>query len=165
MKKIIFVRHGKAEDQGYEFSDFQRSLTPKGKSVCAQMASKLKEKEKNQGLMISSPAFRALETAIIFAEGLGIAPEKIVLDSNLYYHMDLRYLFKLLSKLNEDISTIILFGHNPSFTHLAGELSREGCDFMPKTGIAGISFKAEKWTDVKEGSGKMEYFLKPEKNL
>jgi len=36
---------------------------------------------------------------------------------------------------------------------------------MPKTGIVGISFKAGKWVDVKEGSGKMEYFLKPEKNL
>jgi len=165
MKKIILVRHGRAEDQGYEFSDFQRSLTPKGKSISALMANKLKEIEKNPGLLITSPAFRALETALIFAEGFGIRAEDLVLDSNLYYHMDLRYLRKLLLKLGDDINTITLFGHNPSFTHIAGELSREGCDMMPKTGIAGISFKAEKWVDVKEGSGKMEYFLKPEKSL
>jgi phosphohistidine phosphatase len=165
MKKIILIRHGRAEDQGYEFSDFQRSLTAKGKTVCAQMANKLKGIEKNPGLLITSPAFRALETALIFAEGFGISAEDLVLDSNLYYHMDMRYLRKLLQKLGDDINTITLFGHNPSFTHLAGELSREGCDMMPKTGVVGISFKAEKWADVKEGSGKMEYFLKPEKSI
>lgn len=165
MKKIILIRHGRAEDQGYDFSDFQRSLTAKGKSVCAQMAGKHKDIEKNPGLLITSPAFRALETALIFAEGFGISAEAIVLDSNLYYHMDLRYLHKLLSRLGDDINTITLFGHNPSFTNVAADLCREGCDMMPKTGIAGISFKAEKWADVKEGSGRMEYFLKPEKSL
>ncbi|MCK7536080.1 MAG: histidine phosphatase family protein [Marinilabiliales bacterium] len=165
MKKIILIRHGRAEDQGYDIPDFQRSLTAKGKSVCAQMAGKLKDTEKNPGLFITSPAFRALETALIFAEGFGISAEAIVLDSNLYYHMDMRYLRKLLSGLGDDINTITLFGHNPSFSNLAAELSNEGFDMLPKTGIAGISFKAEKWIDIRTGSGKMEFFLKPEKSL
>ena len=34
MKKLIFVRHGKAEDDSPEISDFERSLVSKGKLVC-----------------------------------------------------------------------------------------------------------------------------------
>ena len=162
MKKIIFVRHGRAEEQGYEFSDYQRSLTGKGKTICKLMAGKMKEKDKAPGLFITSPAFRALETALIFAEELNVEPEKIVLDSNLYYHMDMKYLKKLVSGFDEKISTTVLFGHNPSFTHVAGELCKEGIDFMPKTSVVAVSFKTDRWNDIEEGKGKLEYFLRPE---
>ena len=32
MKKIVFVRHGRAEDPSSEITDFERSLTLKGKA-------------------------------------------------------------------------------------------------------------------------------------
>ncbi len=41
MKKLIFVRHGKAEDESPEISDFERSLTLKGKVISRLMAQKL----------------------------------------------------------------------------------------------------------------------------
>jgi len=129
------------------------------------MAQKLAEEEKNQGIYITSPAFRALETAIIFGEISGIKPENIVLDSNLYYKMSFRYLQNLLSKTANEIDSIVLFGHNPSFSEIPDLLCKEGCDFLPKCGIAGISFNLKKWSEIDQGSGKLEYFLKPEKVL
>ncbi|MCU0362671.1 MAG: histidine phosphatase family protein [Bacteroidales bacterium] len=165
MKKIIFVRHGKAEDQGFDFPDFQRSLTAKGKVVARLMAGKLQEVEKNAGLFISSPAFRALETAIIFAVAYGTDPEKIILDSRIYYNMDMKYLRKLIDGLPEEVDTITLFGHNPSFTQEASEMAKDKISFMPKTSVAGISFRAGSWKEVKQGTGKIEYFLIPEKIL
>ncbi|MBK7134581.1 MAG: histidine phosphatase family protein [Bacteroidales bacterium] len=165
MKKLIFVRHGRAEDPSSEFSDFQRSLTPKGKSIAKLMAKKLSEEENNPGILVTSTAFRALETAIIFGEVLGIKPEKIVPDTNIYYKMSFNYLTDLLSRTENETDTIILFGHNPSFSELPDSLSKEGCDFMPKCGIAGISFNIKKWSEIKLGTGKLEYFLKPEKVL
>jgi phosphohistidine phosphatase len=165
MKKLIFVRHGKAEEPSSEVSDFERSLTPRGKAISRQMALKLRDHEKSVGLIVTSPAFRALETALIFADEFRIEHEKILLKSNLYYKMDLHYLTDLLSQTGDEINIIALFGHNPSFTHIAGNLSREGCDFMPKSGVAVISFKIESWADLKKESGIMEYFLKPDKIL
>jgi phosphohistidine phosphatase len=165
MKKLIFVRHGKAEDPSSEFSDFERSLTPKGKGISQLMAKKLAEIESNPGVLITSPAFRALETAIIFGEVLGIKPENIILDSNLYFKMSYKYLSAILSETGNNIDTIILFGHNPSFSEITNILSSEGCDFMPKSGIAGLSFNIKSWSDIKQGSGKLEYYLKPEKIL
>ena len=91
MKKLIFVRHGKAEDPAPEISDFERSLTMKGKIISKLMAQKLREKENSPGIIITSPAFRALETAFIFAEEFGIEPEKIIINSKLYYKMNFHY--------------------------------------------------------------------------
>jgi phosphohistidine phosphatase len=163
MKKLIFIRHGRAEDPVSEISDFERSLTLKGKIVSRLMAGKFKEKEKSPGIMITSPAFRALETAFIFAGEFGINTEKVILNSSLYYKMSFQNLPKILSNINEDNEIVTLFGHNPSFTQIANTLCREGCEFLPKAGIVCISFNIMTWSEIGRNIGKMEYFLKPEK--
>jgi phosphohistidine phosphatase len=165
MKKLIFIRHSKAEEPSPEISDFERSLTLKGKSISRMMAMRLREVENSPGIMISSPAFRALETAYIFAEEFGTAFEKIIILSTLYYKMNINYLPEVLSKASEYADTIILFGHNPSFTEIADSLCREGCGFIPKCGVAGISFNIKTWPEIKHNTGKLEYFLKPEKTV
>ncbi len=165
MKKLIFIRHGRAEDPVPELSDFERSLTTKGKIITRLMARKLTEKENSPGVLITSPAFRALETAFIFAEEFRIKPEKIIINSNLYYKMNFKYLPEILSLISEETDSVMLFGHNPSFTEISDSLCKDGCDFMPKSGVIGISFNIKTWSDVSRNSGKTEYFLKPEKIL
>ena len=165
MKKLIFVRHGRAEDPAAEIPDFERSLTIKGKLISSQIARELKEIENSHGVIITSPAFRALETAIIFTQVFGIQMEQIILNSNLYYKMNFNTLSEILSVISEDSDSITFFGHNPSFTEIANLLCRGGCDFIPKSGVIGISFNVTKWQEIKRNTGKMEYFLKPEKAL
>ena len=163
MKKLIFIRHGKAEDPVPEISDFERSLTLKGKIISRLMAGKFMEKEKSPGIIVTSPAFRALETAFIFAGEFGIDTEKVILNSSLYYKMSFQNLPDILSNINEDNEIVTLFGHNPSFTQIANTLCKEGCEFLPKTGIVCISFNITTWSEIGRNIGKMEYFLKPEK--
>ena len=163
MKKLIFVRHGKAEDGSSEISDFERSLTLKGKIVSRFIATKLVEKEKSPGIIITSPAFRALETALIFAGEYGIKPDDLILNRNIYYNMSLKTLPGILSVINEDADVVTLFGHNPSFTDIANSMSKEGCDFIPKSGAVCISFRIMTWSEIGRNIGKIEYFLKPEK--
>lgn len=161
MKKLIFVRHGKAEDGSSEISDFERSLSLKGKVISRLMAQKLRDKEKSPGTIVSSPAFRALETALIFAGEFEINPDDVILNSNIYYRMSLQNLPAVLSVANEDSETVTLFGHNPSFSQVADSLSKEGCDSMPKSGIICISFNIMTWSDIGHNKGKIDYFLKP----
>jgi len=163
MKKLIFVRHGKAENQDAQISDFERSLTLKGKVVSKHMAHKLKVKNSSPGIMISSPAFRALETAIIFAQVFADKPENVRMSSLLYYKMNFQNLHKVIAGIGEEADSITLFGHNPSFTEITNILCKEGCDFMPKSGVVGISFNITTWSEIKANSGTLEYFLKPEK--
>jgi phosphohistidine phosphatase len=126
------------------------------------MAHKLREKEKSPGVIITSPAFRALETALIFAGEFGISTDDVILNSNIYYKMSLQNLPAVLSVISEDSDTVSLFGHNPSFSQITNSLSKEGCDSMPKSGIICISFNIMTWSDLKRNNGKTEYFLKPD---
>lgn len=165
MKKLIFVRHAKAEPEEDipGMSDFERSLTPQGKRVARQMAQIFLKKEGSPGLVLTSPAFRALETAIIFAGETGSSYDKIVMSADLYFGTNLEKLMKILSGMSDDISTITLFGHNPAFSDMPDKLATNGCGPVPKTGVVCLSFNTDKWTDVSKRSGNLEYFLKPVK--
>jgi phosphohistidine phosphatase len=165
MKKLIIVRHSRAEDQTHEITDFERSLTERGKSVARQMAKKLKLKEKNPGLLITSPAFRALETALIFANEYNIESDQVILNSRMYSRMNSQVLDEIFSQTGDDTDTITIFGHNPSFSDIANAMSREGNDYMPKCGIAVIYFNVKLWSEVIRSLGNLKFFLKPEKTL
>lgn len=164
MKKIIFIRHGRAEDPSAGMTDFERSLTIKGKAISRMMAHRFREKENDPGLFFTSPAFRALETAFIFASVFGIKPEKIRIDSDLYYKTNLSTLLNILNTINDESNIITMFGHNPAFTEMPDRLCREGCEFLTKTSIACICFATKTWSEIKPDTGRLEYFLKPEKN-
>jgi len=161
MKKLIFVRHSKAEEPILEISDFERSLTTKGKSIANAMALRLKEKEKSAGIILSSPAFRSVETALIFSGIFRIPSEEILLANNIYYKFNLKTLLEDLTRIKEEEEVVTLFGHNPSFTELAATLSKEGCNFMQKCAIVGISFKINTWSEINRNTGNIEYHLKP----
>ena len=165
MKKIIFVRHGKAEDPAPEFPDFERSLTSKGKNISRLMAIKLKERENDLGIIVTSPAFRAIETAIIFAGVYSIPPEKIIINSNLYFSIDQNSFMNILETTDEGIDKITLFGHNPSFTELPDLFSKESTEALPKSGIICLSFRTKTWSGIIRNTGNMDYFLKPRKVL
>lgn len=164
MKKIIFVRHGKAEDETPGLTDFERSLTASGKKISKQMAEQFSKKQGSPGLMISSPAFRALETAMIFAARTSTSYEKIVMSDSLYFGTDLMKITLLLSEAAENSDTVTLFGHNPSFTEIPDTLSKTGCPNVPKSGVVCLSFDLNNWSEISRKSGKVEYFLKPDNN-
>jgi len=165
MKKLIFVRHGRAEEQVSSFTDYERSLTNKGKSVSEQMALRLKEKETTPAVFVTSPAFRAYETALVFARVLGYDPDKIILKNTLYTHANLKSFAGILDEISDDTDCIIFFGHNPAFTEMPDRLSRSGIDFVPKSGVVCLSFKTETWKGLLREKGTIDYFLKPDKTL
>jgi phosphohistidine phosphatase len=165
MKKVVFVRHGKAEELQPEITDFERSLTLKGKAVSMKMAFKLMEKENDPGILITSPAFRAFETALIFNNVFKLPPEKIRINSNIYFKLDKNTFFEILKEIPEETEIITLFGHNPSFTELPEQFCTEGLEPLPKSGIICLSFKSKTWSGISLNSGFIEYFLKPKKVL
>ncbi|HNY14382.1 MAG TPA: hypothetical protein PKI12_02500 [Bacteroidales bacterium] len=164
MKHLIFVRHARAEEDSGSFPDFERSLTTSGKAASEKMAGKFREKEKGHLLLITSPAFRAYETALVFARILKHKPDDIILKNTLYTDPNLNALGDILSEADDSIDTVVLFGHNPSFTELADRLSKNGCDFLPKAGIVCLAFHTDTWKGIVRERGTIEYFLKPEKS-
>jgi len=165
MKRVIFVRHGQAEEGTPGMSDFERSLTHKGKDVSRQMAVKMREKIKDPGTLITSPAFRAYETAIIFAGVNGIPYDKVILRNILYLNIDSKSLMDIISFVSEDADTITLFGHNPTFTDLANYFCTEPVESLPKSGIVSLVFDTRTWSGLKPDSARSELYLKPKKTI
>ncbi|MRR19332.1 hypothetical protein EG827_03985 [bacterium] len=165
IRKLIFIRHAKAEDQVPEISDFERSLTTKGKRDSRLMARILKSKEKDPGTVITSPAFRAVETAIIFCREFDISPDEIVLMSDLYSGLETEEFIPLIARQDNDVHAVTIFGHNSLITEMAAFFAADEPKVLPKTGIFCVSFNAASWADIKPESGTTEYFLVPKSLL
>ena len=160
-RKLIFIRHSKAEDQSSEISDFERSLTVRGKVNTRLMAGILREKGEDPGRIISSPAFRAMETALIFCREYGISPADIRLAPELYLDLDEEKFLPFIHSLNDRDRTVTFFGHNPLITEMAAYFADDEPEVLPKTGIYCIEFIAASWKDVAPESGRTLYFLTP----
>jgi len=158
-RKLIFIRHSKAEDQLPGIPDFERSLTTKGKQNSKLMAQLLFSRREDPGRIITSPAFRALETALIFCREYGISPDEIRLNPKLYLSLEEDDFLSFIRALNDDDHTVTLFGHNPLLTEMAAFLASDEPEALSKTGIYCLSFDAPGWSDVEPESGITEYYL------
>lgn len=160
-RKLIFIRHSKAEDQSPEISDFERSLTVRGKVNTRLMAEILREKGEEPGRIISSPAFRALETALIFCREYGISPSDIKLSPELYLSPGEGQFLPFIHSLSDSDLTVTFFGHNPLITEMAAFFAADEPELLPKTGIYCLEFLAASWKDLAPDSGRTLYFLTP----
>ena len=165
MKKLIFIRHGKAEEQPGEISDFERSLTLKGKIQSKLMAQLLRSHEKNIGLIITSPAFRAIETAIIFAREFGSNPDAMNISSDLYFNLEPGEYISFFSARSEEYDTMTLFGHDFLISEMAAFFAEDETEVLPKSGVLCLTFNADKWSSLLKASGKTAYFLNPKAHL
>jgi phosphohistidine phosphatase len=75
MKRLMLMRHAKSSWDQPDLPDFDRPLNKRGKRDAPLMARRLCELGEKPDLILSSPAERAIRTAMVVAEELGI-PKK-----------------------------------------------------------------------------------------
>lgn len=160
-RKLIFIRHSKAEEHTAAIPDFERSLTMKGKVFSRQMAEIMMSKGEDPGRIISSPAFRALETAIIFCREYGLSEAEIKLVPELYNGLSEEEFLPLIRKQDDKDHTITFFGHNPLITEMAAYFAADEPGSLAKTGIYCLAFDAASWSEVVPESGRTLYYLTP----
>lgn len=159
MKKTLYlVRHATAEDGGNTpmFRDFDRELTSPGIIEAARMGKFLATKGVQFDLILSSAAERAKATAKIFAEQLHYDADAILLDEGLYGGGPRSYL-AAVNQIDENISKVAIFGHNPDITFFAEYLTRADIGgTMDKASVICFEFEDIQWAAV---SSKMASFL------
>ncbi|MGE5349994.1 MAG: SixA phosphatase family protein [Actinomycetota bacterium] len=160
-RKLIFIRHSKAEEHTAGIPDFERSLTARGKVNSRLMAEILKSKGEEPGKIISSPAFRALETALIFSREYGISEAEIKLAPELYLDLSEEEFLPYIRKQNNKDHTITFFGHNPLITEMAAYFAADEPESLAKTGIYCLVFDAASWAEIEPESGRTLYYLTP----
>lgn len=160
MKRVIIVRHAKAVPYGYD-DDFTRDLTDRGVNDAQRIGKELKKMGITPDKMISSPANRAIQTALLFAENLNFNKSQIVEIENLYGGMTTSGFIGLINSLTEEVQTVFFFGHNPSFQYFVNNLLERFSDNMPTCSTVAIDFDVDAWKKVEARSGKKAFQLIP----
>ena len=160
MKRVVIVRHAKAVPYGYD-DDFTRDLTDRGVSDAQRIGSELKTMGISPDSMISSPANRAIQTALTFAENLGFNKKEIVEIEDIYNGLTTSEFLGLIKELPETAKTAFFFGHNPSFYYFANNLLESFYDDMPTCSTVAIDFNVDSWKKVEARSGKKAFQLIP----
>ena len=161
MKRIVLVRHATAVDVGPKGSDFHRRLRKRGRREAAIMADRVATTLGKPDLIVTSPADRALETAQAFAERLGITTEAMIVREQLYGGLLPDEFLRIVVELEDANDTVMIVGHDPSFTEFAGYMAADFKESIPKAGVVAIDFDVKSWAAVAPGDGTLAVFEKP----
>jgi len=164
MKKVVIARHAKSSWDNPDWNDFERPLNKRGlrdAPFMAQIVAKLIEKP---DLIISSSAVRAAATCRYFAEAFQFDENKIIYDENIYSN-GIRYILNLLSSLDDNLNSVMIFGHNPDITSLFSRLTGEYIDNVPTCGVFGVAFDIETWKQIDDENGKLLFYEYPKKHF
>ena len=147
MKKLIFMRHGKAEYADAETDDYDRSLTERSKRNAAETGNFiLKQLTNAPDLIFSSEAKRALSTAMIAAEQLNYPTDKIRVEDGLYLASASRML-KYIKTISSETDTCLLVGHNPGLTDLINIFGVR-LDNLPTASAVCFEFDMDNWQEI-----------------
>lgn len=160
MKTVYFIRHAKSSWEDMSLGDKERPLNPRGKRDAPFMAQLLKGKGVKADRIISSPANRAFTTATFFAAEMGIEKEDIVIEKNIY-EAYLQDVLNILKKLDQSVETVLIFGHNPTFTSLTNLFSKEYIPNVPTCGIAKVESTCKDWADFADSNSALSDFYYP----
>jgi len=162
MKRLILVRHAKSSWKDHTLSDFDRPLNNRGKSDAPEMGNRLKKANVKPDLIISSPAKRAIKTARIIASEIGYPEKEIKQDKSIYEGYP-EEIMEVIQRVHDSIDSVMVFGHNPSFTMLANHLSNQRVENLPTCAVFCLDFDIPSWKKVGEGNGKLVFFEFPKK--
>lgn len=148
MKKLILVRHAKAVDGFSGINDFERSLKPVGIADAHNVSQQLKKSGIIPDCVISSPAFRAYETAVVFSSELEYNADRIILRSFLYNDYDKSCFCELLSELNDNLNTVFVFAHNPNISSMISAFCSNFMSEVSTCTAVAIELDISSWSDA-----------------
>ncbi len=113
--RLYLIRHGKAQKHSDSGRDEDRVLATKGREQAEWLGIDLRRSERPPERLLTSPAARARETAVLIAEGLGVPAE---LDDRLGLATLPSAVIALISTLPVT-GSVALVGHNPTLSIVA----------------------------------------------
>ncbi len=162
MKTLLLMRHCQAST-GFSarLSDEQLALTLQGSDDARRMGRALLRMGTIPQVITCSAAQRAVLTATIMAQVLGLDPVTAIAD--FYAAGPERYLEEV-QLLPGKVEMALMVGHNPTISRLAQLLRREGVaggQFIPG-GLACLEFTARSWGDIRYHNGNCKWYLTPD---
>jgi phosphohistidine phosphatase len=160
VKRLIVVRHAKAEKSAPRGGDFERPLSPRGEADAAAMGERLARGGAHPDVIVASPAARTLATARLIARELDFPWKEICADKEVYL-ADAGTLLDLVRGLDDRAEQALLVGHNPGVSELAQVLVRDFAQDLPTAAAVIIDLPTDTWAGVKRGGGSLRSYDNP----
>jgi len=148
MKIIYLLRHGSAEDKKEVSDDKQRKLTKDGRSEIKYVSKIMEKSGLVPDIIISSPAVRAFETAVIFAQKINYPEKKIELLPLLYETTNPDDVIQYIQKIPDTFNSVCLAGHNPLLEKISESLIAGFSHRLPKGSLLSIHSSTSSWTNI-----------------
>jgi phosphohistidine phosphatase len=146
--KVLFIgRHAKSSWDFPERDDIDRPLSERGLVNAYEMAGRMKKRGDVPEYIISSPANRALHTAIIFARELRFPLNRLRVNEEMYMSGE-ESVLKIITGINDKFGSAMIFGHNPDFTNLANYFLKDQIYNIPTCGLVRIHFEVDEWEKI-----------------
>ena len=164
MKRLYLLRHAKSSWDDPELADRERPLAARGRRDSARVAKRLEPSGVTPALVLCSSSKRTVETLERIAPGWERAPE-VSVEGELYGASDAQLLARL-RELPDDVSSVMLIGHQPSIQALALGLARGGPEAeraavkFPTAALAELAF-AGNWSELGSGGAELVSFVRP----
>lgn len=114
------------------------------------MGKRLAAREVSPSLIISSSAVRARRTAKIVAAALEYPTESLQIERDLYLATAEKIL-ELVRSQEDNVSDLLVVGHNPGLTELVNRLLPElDLDNLATSGVVAMDFDTTKWSEIDE---------------
>ena len=158
-KSLILFRHAKSDWDADYSSDHKRPLADRGEKAARTMGTLLKDSKKLPELVVCSTATRARQTVDLAAtEGhwnLNIEY------SDYLYECSPDMMINLLQQMENSVRSIMLVGHEPTWSSLASLLIGGGNIRFPTAAMARIDFYFNDWRSIGGGTGQLRWLLQP----
>jgi phosphohistidine phosphatase len=149
MKNLLLMRHGKSSWE-LNVNDEDRALLQRGISDVKLVGEALSQNGLQLDFAFSSPANRALHTAMICLRQLRFPLDNFKVMPDLYDFSG-NHVLKFVKSLPDELNTILIFGHNHAFTHIANSLGSNHIENVPTGGFVHLQFNKQSWTSISKG--------------
>ena len=160
MKTLYLLRHAKSSWSFDELSDQERPLNDRGRDDAPVMGQALAKRHICPDLVVSSPAVRAMSTAVLVAREVKYPHDKIVVEPAIY-GAEVEDLLTIIHNLPDAANSILLVGHNPTITETANELSPSALNEMPTAAVVCLRFNCDQWAEVSKANAEFYFFDYP----
>ncbi|MGB5553312.1 MAG: histidine phosphatase family protein [Flavobacteriaceae bacterium] len=158
MKTLILVRHAKSSWE-YSVGDKDRPLLEVGINDAIRVSNTFQQQKTSIDAVFSSPANRAIHTSMIFCRQLHFPMHNYRVTERLYdFSGDA--VVEFVKQLDNDLMSVMIFGHNDAFTNIANSLGNSYIDNVPTSGLVHLQFSVEKWSELEKGSTIQKIFPK-----
>jgi len=137
MRRLILLRHAKAEPRSLGVDDFDRGLTERGRRDAALMGKVMAREGLVPDLALVSPARRTEETWRLAAEPFPAAREKLI---DALYDAPSAVIRASIGEASGEAEALIVVGHNPGLHEVAVQLMIEAAASSAQIGKVAQGF-------------------------